>query len=211
MVVLLIPQPSDGSRGSSQAGRRKNHRHSPRRGFCRSPGQAPQDPPRASVWPEAQKGTARGRTHAHPQQPGRPLPLFQTETVAPSPGCQPPVPGLRLLRTAPRRGRLSLDGSGTLFDLRGAVSSEGSARGWSTCFPGGRATQTLPTRRPGAAGREPDTHSFGPASRGGPHGQAPPPRPRRGGCGSSPGTTAEPSPRWGNAQPRSCPCPSAAG
>ena len=156
----------------------------------------------ASVWPEAPKGTARGRTHAHAKQPGSPLPLFQTETVAPSRGCRSPVPGLCPLCTAPRRGWLSLDGSGTLSwppQCCERLISESSSRGWSTRFPGGRATETLPTRRPGAAGSKPDPHSFRPASRGGLHSQAPPPRPRppQDGCGSSPGTTAKPRPQVG--------------
>ena len=103
---------------------------------------------------------------------GSPLPLFQTEMVAPSLGVRAACPrGCAFSALPPGRPGSPWTAQGPSLPpprCYGHLISEGSVRGWSTCFPGGWA---------GAAGREPDSHSFGPASRGGPHGQAPPPAP----------------------------------
>ena len=110
-----------------------------------------------------------GRALSPTAELGSPLPLFQTEMLAPSLGVRAACPRGCAFSALPPGGPSSpwAAQGRSLPPPRcyGHLISEGSVQGWSTCFPG---------RWAGAAGREPDSHSFGPASRGGPRGQAPP-------------------------------------
>lgn len=130
-----------------------------------------------------------GRALSPTAELGSPLPLSQTEMVAPSLGVQAACPQGCAFSALPPGG------PGSPWTAQGPplppprccghLISEGSVRGWSTCFPGGWA---------GAAGREPGSHSFGPASRGGPQGQAPsPPHPVHPGAAVAPLRGPQPS------------------
>lgn len=129
-----------------------------------------------------------GRALSPTAELGSPLPLFQTDMVAPSPGLRAACPrGCAFSALPPGGPGLPWTAQGpSLPPPRrcGHLISEGSVRGWSTCFPGGWA---------GAAGREPDSHSFGPASRGGPRGQAPPLPPVHPGAAVAPLRGPQPS------------------